>query len=162
LWTLFLASPLFAQWDIAAYMGKSITHAADVRVIQPPATDLVFRDVSFEGESFTPPLYYGFRVGYGIRHALAVEGEFIHAKVIGQVNTVSEVRGTLAGVEQRGTLPLATLVERYSISHGLNFVLANGAFRHDIANRFRMVLRAGAGFAVPHLEFRAGNLEVRS
>ena len=47
---------------------------------------------------------------------------------------------------------LGPLVQRFSISHGLNLVVANVVWRTPLGKGVRLTARGGAGFAMPHGE----------
>lgn len=143
-----------AQWVLSAYAGAMHTRAADVRIEQPDAgTELVFPEVSFDSESWRSPVYYGYRLARrvpGVRW-LFVEGELIHGKVYARGNTARGA-GTRRGQPVVG-LPFPAVVQRFAISHGLNFVLVNAVARQPLpGGRATLTARAGAGPMLPHPE----------
>ncbi len=147
-----------AQWYVAGYLGATHTRPATVS-IDRPADDvsLEFRDVEFEGRSWKSPQYYGVRVGrwFGERRRIAIEIEWMHAKAYGRTDRQYEIEGD-AGPYADLIRPPATmnaLVSRYAMSHGLNYLVANVAFRNPVGQGpFTAVVRAGAGPALPHAE----------
>jgi hypothetical protein len=113
---------------MAAYLGSAHTLASPVAISQPTLmTSLIFEGVRFEGRSFDPPLYYGGRGGYFMqsRPFLGIEAEFIHLKVFSNPAQQAHVTGVHKGTPVDSELPLGEIVQRYSISHGVNLVLFN-------------------------------------
>jgi len=138
---LTIPSPASAQWYAAVYMGGNTTRPADVTV-KGDGYNLTFSKVEFEAQPFKTPPYYGWRIGRFLSGSrrLGVELEFIHLKVI-------------ANPEQ-----LRPQVERYRMTHGLNFVVANLTSRVPFGRSaygdapFALVTRIGGGVTVPHAE----------
>jgi hypothetical protein len=152
--------PSLAQWTAGAYLGAAHTKNSALSLSQPAlGTDLRFNPVSYRGESFRGPLYYGARVGYIFHGRWGVEGEFTHLKVFANVGRSSTVTGLLNGHPVNAFEPIETVVQRFSISHGVNLILANVVFREqlwrirgDRSPRLTLVLRLGAGTTHPHAE----------
>jgi hypothetical protein len=164
LFLLILPATASAQWYAAAYLGASHTQRADVSVDLPArGLDATFRDVEFTGESFESPQYYGYRVGrlFGGGRRIGVEFEFIHLKVFAVTGRGYVVDGTIPG-EPAGR-PLAAMdaiVQRYSMSHGLNYILINVVSRTPLVeDRVDLFLRGGAGPTLPHSESSVLGLE---
>lgn len=140
---LLLAHPSLAsaQWYGAAFLGANTTRAADVTV-KGDDYDLTFPKVEFDGQPFTSPQYYGWRVGRFLSSTrrVGVELEFIHLKVI-------------ANPEQ-----LQPEVQRYQMTHGLNFIVVNLTSRLPLGRSaygdapYALVSRIGAGATVAHAE----------
>lgn len=138
---LSFASPASAQWYGALYMGANTTKAADVTV-KGDGYDLTFPNVSFEAQPFTSPQYYGWRLGRFLSNTrrVGLELEFIHLKVI-------------ANPDQ-----LQPEVQRYQMTHGLNFLVANVMSRIPLGRSaygdapFALVSRLGGGITLPHAE----------
>jgi hypothetical protein len=144
-----------AQWYFAGYFGTNHTHAAAVE-LDVPAADLVvtFDDVRFEGRPFAAPQYYGARIGWlaGANRRYGVEVEFIHLKVIADTAREYVTRGRLAGVGDDGRLRMDVIASRYSMTHGLNFLVVNGVVRRPWRPRLAFIARAGVGATLPHSE----------
>jgi hypothetical protein len=157
---LTVATPAAAQWFAAAYLGTNYTHPAEVSVVQPDrGTSLTFRDVEFEARPFESPQYYGWRVGrlLGGSGRYGVEVELIHLKVIGRTEGAYGVSGTSNGTPVTGNPRMDTLVQRYSMTHGLNYLLLNGLVRHTPRQGpMTLVGRLGAGPTLPHAETTVG------
>jgi hypothetical protein len=71
--------------------------------------------------------------------------------------------GTVAGAVIDRTAPLREILERFSVSHGLNLLFANLVWRQPLGGagalgerRVLLAIRAGAGPTVPHGESTIG------
>jgi opacity protein-like surface antigen len=150
----------FAEWNVAGYIGSAHTQSSDLRITQPAAaTDLRLRGVSWSGESFQSPLYYGVRGGDFFTRHLGLEIEFIHLKVFAQTRDLLAAQGTLGGTAVNGRVPMNTIVQRFGISHGNNLLLGNVALRQDYFRTGDESLgclivsgRVGIGGTIPHAE----------
>ncbi len=154
------ARPAAADWTFAAFLGAAHTQTSSLRIEQPAlGTRLAFDPVAYRSESFAAPVYYGYRLGRRLPFAPAfwVEAEFIHAKLYTDPGATVRVTGVERGQAVSRTQPLGRTVERFSISHGENFVLGNLVWRPGPSEaaggrRVQLVVRAGAGLTVPHPE----------
>jgi lipid A oxidase len=152
------ASPARADWTVAAYIGAAHTLDASLTVEQPARnTDLTFDPVSYRGQSFTGPLYYGFRVGHTLPlwRNVSIEGEYVHLKAYAETDRDVHVRGQHLGAAIDRTMRMRDIVERFSISHGVNLLTANVVFRFPLAASHRAVTltgRFGVGPTLPHGE----------
>jgi hypothetical protein len=107
-----------ADWSVAGFVGAAHTQDSSIRLIQPPdSTDVAISPVAYRAESFTSPIYYGYRVGFfpGSRW-LGIEGEFIHLKVIAETSRPADIVGSLKGQTVSATQPIAAVLERFSIT----------------------------------------------
>jgi hypothetical protein len=155
-----------AQWTAAAYIGAAHTQNTFLDLRQPLlGTDIRFHNIAYQGESFQPPLYYGLRTGYWFRRHWGVEAELTHLKVFARVEQTARVTGTLNGFAIDSQVPINSIVQRFSISHGVNLLLANVVFHHGIGRsrepahpRAYAVLRFGAGTTIPHAESTIQNV----
>jgi len=149
-----------AQWIAGGYAGAAHTVNSSLTIRQPAlGTNVQFSDISYRGESFQPPLYYGVRGGHLFGQWWGVEVEFTHLKVFLNADQPARVTGTLNGMAIDSRQAVNTIVQRFSISHGVNLLLANAVFRHGVwhAGQQRLArayvgLRLGAGATVPHPE----------
>jgi hypothetical protein len=136
--------PARADWTLAAYLGSAWTRPATLTVARgSPAVATELTGVEFASRSFESPPYYGYRFGwFNGRSGIGAEGELIHLKVYARPETL--------GAE----------VRRFSISHGLNVLLANAVLRRPLPSSHRVsaTLRLGAGVTVPHPESDIGGL----
>ena len=157
---IFAASPsvAHADWSAAAFVGGAHTASSSLHVRQPGrSTDLLFSPVVYAGESFRSPIYYGYRLRYLFRSPswFGLEGEVIHLKVFAETGKSATVQGVLAGAAITRSAPIADIVQRFSISHGVNLALVNAVGRRRLGTahgRFALIGRAGAGITVPHAE----------
>lgn len=155
-----VALPLRAQWQAAGFVGGAHTQDSFLSVRQPAlGTILRFHPVAFSGKSFQGPLYYGGRGGYFFSRYLGVEAEYIHLKVFARVDRPGMASGVDRGTPISTELPLGNIVQRFSISHGVNLLMANAALRHPVGAstdqsrpRLLLNLRAGLGVTIPHPE----------
>ena len=155
-----MAIPCRAEWQVAAYLGDAHTQNAGVHIRQQPlGTDLLFRDVSYRGESFESPQYYGLRGGNFFTEHFGLETEFIHLKVFANLGRSVPTRGTVAGVPTSGSFPMSTFVQRFSVSHGMNMLLVNFVARKQFfpapqerLGRLLINGRAGVGATIPRAE----------
>jgi len=130
------ATTASADWRIAGYVGAAHTSSTTLRVSPAAGTPVAIPDVEFRGESWTSPIYYGYRIGWQReRSAIGFEAEFTHAKTIA-ADTHS------------------TSLTRFEQSHGLNVVLANVSYRSQAfcGGRCVAVGRVGGGVSIPHVE----------
>jgi opacity protein-like surface antigen len=153
---LVLPSPAEAQWYGGVYLGANHTHPAPVTIDQPAiGRVLTFDDVEFDARPFESPQYYGWRAGYlfGQGRRLGVELEFIHLKVIGLTDRTYPVSGDAGGDGIGPGAPMNAVVQRYSMTHGHNFLLVNLVSRTPLGQGpVALVLRSGIGPTLPHAE----------
>jgi hypothetical protein len=132
-----------AGWTVMAFVGGSRTSPARLTLDQPAAgIHVSFTRVPFDSRSFASPPYYGYRIAWFPVRAIGVEAELIHLKVYARPGA------------------MGLRVERFSISHGLNLLLANAVWRQtDQHRRCRLTARAGVGIAIPHAESRVAGID---
>jgi opacity protein-like surface antigen len=161
-----MAAPARADWVVAGFIGGAATQAATLRIEQPAlGSDFEVRDVAFAGRSFASPVYYGYRILWaGPRQArVGFEAELIHLKVYADAGALVPVRGTIRAAPVDGTMRFGEVVERFSISHGLNLLFGNLVLRQPIVGagpvrdrRVVLAVRLGAGPTIPHAESTIG------
>jgi opacity protein-like surface antigen len=147
--------PAQAQWYFQGYLGGNHTQSADVHIAQPSAgVDLTYTAVTFDARPFEAPQYYGYRFGHAQRNGrLAFEFEFLHEKIYAVTDVAVQTIGHVGGVTISGAERMDARVQRYSMSHGLNFLLANLVSRQPIGSgESSFVLRGGLGPTLPHGE----------
>lgn len=155
-----------ADWTFGIFAGACATQDSSLSIQQPSnGTNVTLDGVRYDSASFAWPVYYGYRVGAFPRNGrFGLEGELIHMKVIADTARVVTVDGTVRGENAAGARPLSSLVERFSITHGVNLLLVNAVLRLAPANareaRWTFVGRAGAGASVPHAESTIGGVSV--
>ena len=148
-----ITAPADAQWIVSVYGGAAFTRPAAIRIEQPAqSTSLAFEHIPFDDRSFESPIYYGYRVMRAMPRApaLFVGGEFIHAKAYAD-GTRASAAGVHRGAAVQG-IPFSAVVQRFAMSHGLNFVLANAGIRRAVCDRVTATATVGAGPVVPHAE----------
>lgn len=140
-----LAFPSAAQadWLFGGYMGASATSSNTLTVTPAAGATLSLANVAYKGQAFRSPVYYGVRVGWmPAERGPGVEVEWNHAKAIAQLD--------------HGAHDL----NQFQQSHGLNFLLANLAYRFSpgCGGRCTFSVRAGAGISTPHVESTLRNV----
>jgi opacity protein-like surface antigen len=131
------------------------------------ATSVRFDAIDYEGRSFSPPVYYGYRGAYffGPDGWFGVEAEVVHMKVYARVHRIVPAAGALNGIPISGTIAADDVVQRFSLSHGQNMLLINGVVRRvfgaggrDRNARLAAEGRVGAGPTLPHVESTIGGV----
>jgi opacity protein-like surface antigen len=158
------AQPARADWTVGVFIGAARTEETSIRLTQDTlSTDVVLLPVRYRSDSLRMPVYYAYRAAFFPRSRwLGVEGEFIHLKVIAETARPVAVEGILLGVPISERRSLGSVVERFSISHGVNLVLLNVVARRGIQGtselrpRWSFAARFGAGASVPHAESTIG------
>jgi opacity protein-like surface antigen len=149
-----------AEWTLAAFVGGARTQDSTIGLSQASqSTDVTLSLVRYRSESLNAPIYYGYRIGvFASSGWIGIEGEFIHLKVIADTARPVMREGVIRGVTVSDVRPLATVLERFSITHGVNLLLVNAVARRAIQGsndgppRWFFTGRAGAGASVPHPE----------
>lgn len=155
-----------ADFQVSGFLGAAHTQSSTID-LSIPNTQVRLFDAEYRGESFRSPQWYAVR-GTWIPRAhrwLGIEGEWIHAKVYAEVDSNVRAQGTLRGVPIDAVVPLSSVVKRLSMSHGLNFILANVSARRGFGpadangvHRLVGVVRAGIGPTMPHAESHIGDV----
>lgn len=144
------------EWTAGVFLGANHSDSNSILLRQPGRdTELLLSPVHYEGKSFTGPLYYGGRIGcyFSAAPAFGLEGEFIHAKAYAKTDMPVVAAGRRNGLAVSGQLPLRSILQSFSVSHGLNFLLVNAVTRYPIARRtISLTARAGLGPALAHPE----------
>jgi hypothetical protein len=154
------ATPASAEWTFAGFLGGARTHTTSLTISQPSqSTHVTFHPVRYRSESLDSPLYYGYRAGYFPKSGwLGLEGELIHLKVVADTTRTTRVDGTLQGAQVAAPVVLSSIVEQFSITHGVNLLLVNAVLRwrprldQEGASRWTIAARVGAGGSIPHAE----------
>ena len=144
-------------WAVGAFIGGVTTHQNTLTLDQPHAGTRVSMDpVGYHSRSLNSPIYYGYRVTWFARRSFGVEGEFIHPKVFARTGDPVHATGTIGGEPIDATIPMNSILERFSISHGLNLLFLNAVFRKQLGRdanpRLLLTARGGAGATIPHAE----------
>ena len=98
--------------------------------------------------------YYGVRAGrlFGPSRRFGVEIEFIHLKVYAKTQDRYPTTGEFGTSQAAAGGPMDAVVQRYAMSHGLNFLLANFVTRTSLGGPMSFTARAGFGPTLPHGE----------
>jgi hypothetical protein len=142
------------EWTVSAYLGAAHTQPSKLTITQPAlGTRVRLDEISFEGQSFDGPVYYGYRAGVfpkPLPH-LGFEAEFIHLKVFADAAKTVRATGEVKGTPIDRQLPMRDVVQEYSISHGVNLLLFNAVGRRRFG-RLILAGRFGLGPTIPHTE----------
>ena len=147
--------PADAQWFAAAYLGANATRPSTVSVEVPSqGLSVEYHDVEFEARPFASPQYYGGRVGrwFGASGRVGVEVEFIHLKMYAKTEGQYATTGAFGTAPDTPGAAMDAVVQRYAMSHGLNFLVANLVTRTPLRGPMSFVARAGLGPTLPHAE----------
>ncbi|WP_428297759.1 hypothetical protein [Hyphomicrobium sp.] len=153
------ATPAAPEWMLAGYGGVPYTYPSDVVVEKPGVHDLTAKDVSWDGEPFTNPIYYGVRiVRYGAGR-LGTMLDFTHSKAIARLDEDAAFSGTLDGAPAPERAKLRDIFRKLEASHGHNMLTLNGLLRlPSFLPRIQPYVGLGAGITLPHSEVQlAGN-----
>lgn len=165
-----MCNPLSAEPLIDLYFGQQFTDSSAIRFKQfSLRNDFTFHDVPLDSQSFVSPFYWGVRGTYYFERVpwLGVGVEYIHMKVFADTSDVRQLTGIRAGVPVDTGVPMNTVVQGFSISHGLNYVLFNGYLRHGFykdpvrfpAGRVQPYGGIGAGPVIVHPENSVDHLD---
>ena len=156
-----VALPVRAEFDLSIFTGAAFTPDNDLDLHQLGGTDLTFHDVSYKGKDFETPPFYGARLlwfpsetshwGFG--------GEFFHIKLYAQTDDTVDVTGQRNGTSLDGRERIGDTISQFSLSHGLNFALADVIYRWfpgprgaGFPNCLQPFVGLGLGAAIPHVE----------
>lgn len=150
-----------AEVELSIFTGVALSQDSDVELHQRGGTDLVFRDVSFEGRDFDTPPYYGVR-GLWFPSELSHWGfgaEFFHMKMYAETADTVRVTGRRGGVPVNDNERIDDTLESFSLSHGLNYALGDVVYRwlpgqrgEDFLGHLTPYAGVGLGLAIPHVE----------
>ena len=159
---LCICAPLRAEWRLEIYAGKFLPRRSDLTVRRPAAGDhITYYNVKWADRSFENPLYYGLRISkFASRESrIGFELEFVHAKVYSDPEAYLTAEGRLGNQPVTGIRRLGDYIQKFNISHGLNFAMANLVWR---TARWRngpfsaespfAVFRSGVGTCLCHTE----------
>src|SRR4030095_2598218 len=121
-----------AETTMSAYLGKSWTRSSDLTISQPAtSSDATFQDVGWDSKSSSSPLYYGLRVTHFIEPypSWGVAVDFTHYKIYARTSDAVRVHGRWNGSPVDETAPLETRVQKFNISHGVNYIGLLGLYR---------------------------------
>lgn len=154
-----------AEWELSIFTGVALSQDSDLRLEQSGGTDLTFHHVSFEGRDFSTPPYYGVRAlwfpsedshwGFG--------AEFFHMKMYADTDATVRVTGRRNGVGVNDNERIDDTIQSFSLSHGLNYALADIVYRwkpghrgEDFLGHLEPYVGVGLGAVIPHVESNVG------
>lgn len=166
---LTIPSHVWAEAFFDVYLGKSFTQDSDIHIKQSRlASDYTFEDVAFDDDSFKAPLYYGLRAGYFFESHpwLGLGVEFFHFKIDADTSEVRPLRGTRNGSPVAGAVPVKSVVERFEVSHGVNYFTLDALFRYPLLTspeqfphgRLQPYTGVGLGPVIAYPEMRIDNV----
>ena len=153
-------SPLALAADhglyIGAYGGVPYTKPSDVHTVRPNGTDFTLKDVTWRGEPFKSPVYYGVRIAKWSETApFGAMLDFTHSKAIANRGEEAQQSGTLNNKPLTPKAKISETFRKLEFSHGHNMLTLNGLFRLPlrIAN-ISPYVGLGAGVSLPHTEIQ--------
>ena len=155
-----LAAPARAELDLSVFTGVALTQDNDLDLHQSGGTDLTFHDVSYEGRDFEAPPYYGARLLWfpSENSHWGLGAEFFHIKLYADTGDIVHVTGRRGGIAVNANERINDTIESFSLSHGLNFPLADLVYRWMPGNRVQPYVGVGVGAAIPHVESSVGGI----
>jgi lipid A oxidase len=140
--------------QLGAYGGPAYTMPSPLTFTEPGGTALRFRAISWDGEPFDDPPYYGLRgIVWPANGRHGVMADFTHIKAKAVKHAQVEQEGTRDGAPVPPQEKLAATFRRLEFTHGYNLLTFN-VVRRGSANASRLLAYAGAGagIAIPHVE----------
>jgi hypothetical protein len=162
--------PATAEWFIDGYVGRSFTLDSDIEVErQALGDDFTVKDVTFDDESFKSPVYYGARIGYFLDPlpAFGLALEFFHFKILAETSESRRFTGTRLGAGIATVQPVNTVIQRFDVSHGVNYLTLDAIVRAGFLQdeerfphgRLQAYAGVGPGVVIAHPENRIDNVE---
>ena len=105
-----------AEWFVDAYLGKSSTQDADLKISQPAnASHYTVKELSFDDESFSSPPYYGVRLGYffSFLPSLGVSFDFFHLKMLAETDRAKRFVGSRNGAVIDAVQPVNSVIQSF-------------------------------------------------
>lgn len=162
------AAAVRAETYFSAYLGGASTRDSDLTVTQPATgSAATFSGVSWHTRSFEMPPYYGLRLDHFLEAVprFGIGFEFNHYKVYADVAKTVAVNGVWTGAPVSTAAPLNQRVQKFNISHGVNYLGLNLLHRwpSDKSERFphgRLQPYVGAGpvYYLLHAENAVNNV----
>ncbi len=163
---MLLSQTSYAEINLALFAGQSMIDNGDLNLKQT-ATDMNFREVSWNDRSFEEPIFYGAKLGYWFtsRPNWGVSVDFSHLKNYLNYNETVSVDGIRNGVSVSGKEAISNTIQNFNMSHGLNTLTFNGMYRwfptgqrdQSLLGRMQLYTGLGAGFSIPHVEAALDN-----
>ncbi len=148
---------------ISAYLGKNFPSDTYLKIAQDiNQTFLKFENVKLTDKSFEFPLYYGLKISYALKFInpkIFTELEFIHSKVYSNPEQIVKVNGLYRNSYIDSLIRFGDIVQNFSISHGLNYLLLNFGYRFAYDSKVALpFLKFGVGISMPHFEATVDSL----
>ena len=158
------ARPPRGEKFIGFYSGVPYTYNADMTFKNPGVTDLLVRDVGWDGRPFKAPIYYGIRAqSWSDTSPFGGMLDFTHGKVYSQKKQMVELEGTLNGKKVPPRAKIEDIFHHFEFTHGHNMLTLNGMYRLPQPHaRLSPYIGAGAGIALPHTEIQFKGSRVRT
>jgi lipid A oxidase len=118
-----LAAPAHAEWQLSAGLGDSFTDRSDLHIQQSNA-DYTIEGVGWDGRGFQMPPWYDLRATYFLPDTpwLGFTAGLLHMKVYARTGETRDIHGTNDGTPFDTTAPMSDFVDKYNISHGVNYL----------------------------------------
>lgn len=130
------AAPAAAEVELSFFTGSQSAPHSRVSGNDPTGLGAFSFNSAWEGESFEPAPYYGFRAMWWRSENLGYGASFTHSKIV-------------AGAADQA----ANGFNRLEFTDGLNFLTANVFYRWQEPNRrWTPYVGAGVGVALPHVD----------
>ncbi len=150
------AAPPTKEYMVGAYGGAPYTYDSDVTIKNPGVNDFTVKDVTWRGEPFNDPIYYGVRVQRwfeGGRTGAMLD--FTHSKTLAMLKEEVGMSGLLNGAPAPERAKLEDIFRRLEFSHGHNMLTLNGLVRlADLHPRLSPYVGLGVGINLPHSEIQ--------
>ncbi len=118
------------------------------------------------------PIYYGVRVTHYFprRPDWGVALDFFHYKALSDTDATVPVTGTRGGASVNAPERLGDTIQRFDMSHGVNYLTLNAVHRWRLRpdgprfprGRLQPYLGAGIGAVIPHVETKIGGVSKQS
>jgi len=133
--------PAAAETMVSGYLGEAWTQDSDLQVAQPATgSAAAFRGVAWDSKSFESPPYYGLRVTYFPERypQWGIGLDFTHYKIYAKTGQAVPVDGMWNGAAVNEVAPLNSRVQKFNISHGVNYLgpILTYRWRLDASERF--------------------------
>ncbi|MEM4408130.1 MAG: outer membrane beta-barrel protein [Candidatus Caldarchaeum sp.] len=150
-----------SPWQVAFYGGRSLTQPSEITLHLPgQKTRLRFEGVRYSDRSFEMPIYYGVKVNYFLpkNPSLVFGVEVLHNKVYAQAERDVRAFGVENGVPVDRNQRLSDTVQKFDVSHGVNYLTFNVTYRplSGRGGNFVPYLGLGLGVLLLHPENRVG------
>lgn len=133
--------PAAAETVVSGYLGEAWTRDSDLHVRQPATGSAgTFRGMAWDSKSFESPPYYGLRATYFPERypQWGIGLDFTHYKIYAKTAESVPVDGVWNGAAVNEVAPLGNRVQKFNVSHGVNYVGPTLTYRWrlDATERF--------------------------